>query len=115
MIATILAFLLCGGLWWWILKQAPKDDDEEGHRLNNSVGLRLRQVWWCWIINDPFICEWRNNRFYCPRCEWDAETDDPLNDSAFMSQHAHSLAAPKPGSDYHKRLTAFIENTWPEL
>lgn len=28
-----------------------------------------RQVWWCWILNEPFIVEFKGNDSHCPNCE----------------------------------------------
>lgn len=36
-----------------------------------------RQVWWCWITNDPVLPEWSPEKqtIICPRCKmpWDED------------------------------------------
>ena len=36
-----------------------------------SEKISTRQVWWCWIINDPFIPVWDQGikNYRCPLCQ----------------------------------------------
>lgn len=45
-----------------------------------------RQVWWCWIINDPFFPRWPNaDKMKCTLC--DMESDGPNPDKVFLAYH----------------------------
>lgn len=50
--------------------------------------LYPRQVWWCNIVNDPFILTWKDERAYCPLCNWIDIDGTPVEaSSAFESVH----------------------------
>jgi hypothetical protein len=43
-----------------------------------------RTVWWCWILNEPMIMHWKDNKPHCSTC--DMVDEHPLENGSILHQ-----------------------------
>jgi hypothetical protein len=37
--------------------------------MSTQTETLARTVWWCWILNEPMIMHWKDNKPHCPTCD----------------------------------------------
>jgi hypothetical protein len=47
--------------------------------------IHSRQVWWCWINNDPFFPKFNSSALFCPLCDMESKDNKP--DETWLAYH----------------------------
>jgi len=68
--------------------------------------LAHRDVYWCWIVNDPFFLSFSPDKPQCELCNWvDTDSEDGVKPSkVFRTQHTYVTHVFKPKFPDEDRL-----------
>lgn len=62
------------------------------------MNVEGRQLWWCWILNEPFITEFPmpSGRLHCHNCDGTDCVEPPAVSEGFLTEHSFMQKISKP-------------------